>query len=146
MELLSPVIVVVLATATIKAWVSSATDKHVAVTAPTGISAFNINGLTIAVTCGAWKTPQCRPLSDNSLKIILQRLHNLILLIIDEISMVSHVTLLYIHLRLAEIFQTEDMENGWFGYKTILVFGDLLQLSPIFESPVYIPLTSTIVN
>ena len=54
--------------------------------------------------------------------------------------------LCYIHLRLTEIFQTEEMENGWFGCKNILVFGDLLQLPPVFESPVYIPLTSTIVN
>ena len=38
------------------------------------------------------------------------------------------------------------MENDWFGCKNILVFGDLLQLPPVFESPVYIPLTSTIVN
>ena len=32
---------------TIKSWVSSVTDKHVAVTALTGIAIFNINGLTI---------------------------------------------------------------------------------------------------
>ena len=30
--------------------------------------------------------------------------------------------------------------------QNILVFGDLLQLPPVFESPVYTPLTSTIVN
>lgn len=87
---------------TIKTWVCSATHKHVAVTAPTGIAAFNINGLTIhrllQLPVEHGKTPQYRPLSDESLKVVRQRLHNLILLIIDEISMVSHVTLLYIHL------------------------------------------------
>ena len=86
----------------IKAWVCSATDKHVAVTAPTGIAAFNINGLIIhrllQLLVEHGKTPQYRPLSDDSLKIVRQRLHNLILIIIDEISAVSHVTLLYIHL------------------------------------------------
>jgi len=46
----------------------------------------------------------------------------------------------------SEIFQTEDMENGWFGQKNILVFGDLLRLPPVFEGPVYTPLTSSIVN
>ena len=135
---------------TIKAWVCLVTDKHVAVTAPTGIAAFNINGLTIhrllQLPVEHGKTPQYRPLSDDNLKVVRQRLRNLVLLIIDEISMVSHITLLYIHLRLTEIFQTEDMENGWFGCKNILVFGDLLQLPPVFEAPVYIPLTSTIVN
>ena len=135
---------------TIKAWVSSVTDKHVAVTAPTGIAAFNINGLTIhrllQLPVEHGKTPQYRPLSDESLKVVRQRLQNLILLIIDEVSMVSHITLLYIHLRLTEIFQTENTENGWFGGKNILVFGDLLQLPPVFESPVYAPLTSAMVN
>ena len=85
---------------TIKTWVCTATEKHVAVTAPTGIAAFNINGLTIhrllQLPVEHGKTPQYRPLSDDSLKIIRQRFHNLILLIIDEISMVSHITLLYI--------------------------------------------------
>ena len=129
---------------------SSATDKHVAITAPTGIAAFSINGLTIhrllQLPVEHGKTPQYRPLSDESLKVVRQHLENLILLVIDEISMVSHITLLYIDLRLTEIFQTENLENGWFGGKNVLVFGDLLQLPPVFESPVYVPLTSTIVN
>ena len=92
---------------TIKAWVSSVTDRHVAVTAPTGIAAFNINGLTIhrllQLPVEHGKTPQYRPLSDESLKVVRQWLQNLILLIIDEVSMVSHITLLYIHLRLTDI-------------------------------------------
>ena len=135
---------------TIKTWVCTATDKHVAVTALTGIAAFSINGLNIhrllQLPVEHGKTSQYCPLSDDNLKIIRQRLHNLILLLIDKISMVSHITLLYIHLQLTEIFQTEDMENGWFGQKNILVFGYLLQLPPVFEGPVYIPLTSSIVN
>ena len=56
----------------IKAWVSSATDKHVAVTAPTGIAAFNINGLTILqllqLPVEHGKTPHYRPLSDDNFK------------------------------------------------------------------------------
>ena len=125
---------------TIKIWVCTATDKHVAVTTSTGIAAFNINGLTIhrllQLPVEHGKTPQHRPLSDDSFKIIRQRLHNWILLLTDEISMVSHITLLYIHLQLTEIFQTEDTKNSWFG-KNILVFGNLLQLPPVFEDPVY---------
>ena len=101
---------------TIKAWVSSATDKYVAITAPTGIVAFSINGLTIhwllQLPVEHGKTPQYRPLLDESLKVVRQRLENLILLVIDEISMVGLITLLYIHLRLTEIFQAENLENG----------------------------------
>ena len=59
---------------TIKIWVCTATDKHVAVTAPTSIAAFNINGLTIhrllQLPVEHGKTPQHRPLSDDSFKII----------------------------------------------------------------------------
>ena len=86
---------------TIKTWVCTATDKHVAVTAPTSIAAFNINGLTIhrllQLPVEHGKTPQHRTLSDDSFKIIRQRLHNWILLLADEVSMVSHITLLHIY-------------------------------------------------
>ena len=51
------------------------------------------------------KTPKYRPLSDDVMC-------NVTLVIIDEISMVSNVTLLYIHLRPTEIFQTEEVEDG----------------------------------
>ena len=131
---------------TAKAWVQSATSKHVAVAAPTGIAAFNINGLTIhrllMLPVEHGKTAQYRPLSDDVLKIVRDKLHNVTLLIIDEVSMVSNIILLYIHLHLTEIFQTEDSKNGWFGKRTLLFFGDLLQLPPVFESPVYIPVSS----
>ena len=108
---------------TLKLWVNSVTGKDVAVTAPTGIAAFNVSGLTIhrllQLPVEHGKTPEYRPLSDDALKIVREKLKNLIMLIVDEISMVSHVTLLYIHLRLTEIFQTEDVNNGWFGCKNI---------------------------
>ena len=47
--------------------------------------------------------------------------------------MVSNVTLMYMHLRLQEIFQTDDAENGWFGNKNLLVLGDFLQLPPVLK-------------
>ena len=57
-------------------------------------------------------------MSDEALKIVRDKLRNVTLLIVNEISMVSNVTLMYMHLRLSEIFQTEDIEDGWFGKKT----------------------------
>ena len=60
--------------------------------------------------------------------------------------MVSNVTLLYMHLRLQEIFQTDDAENGWFGKRNLPVLGDLLELPPIFEGPVYIQISSDLIN
>uniref|UniRef100_A0A8D8TGZ7 ATP-dependent DNA helicase n=1 Tax=Cacopsylla melanoneura TaxID=428564 RepID=A0A8D8TGZ7_9HEMI len=62
------------------------------------------------------------------LKQLRFELKDVILFIIDEISMVANLTLMYINLRLCEIFNTVDEKNGWFGKKHLLVFGDLLQL------------------
>ena len=88
------------------------------------------------------KTLKYRPLSDDALKVTRDVMCNVSLVIIDEISMVSNVTLLYIHLQLTEIFQTEEVEDGWFGKRNMLFLGDLLQLPPVFEGPVYTPLTA----
>ena len=61
---------------TIKAWICLVTDKHVAVTAPTGIAVFNINGLTIhrllQLPVEHGKTPQYRSMSNDSLKVVRQ--------------------------------------------------------------------------
>jgi len=48
---------------------------------------------------------------------------------------------MYVHLRLTEIFNTIDCDNGWFGKKHILLFGDLLQLPPVHEDPPFIELS-----
>ena len=97
---------------------------HFAVAAPTGIAAFNINGLTIhcllTLPVEHGKMPQYWPLSDDVLKIVRDKLHNVTLIIIDEISMVSKITLLYIHPRLMENFQTEESKDGWFGKSCFL--------------------------
>ena len=47
--------------------------------------------------------------------------------------MVSSLNLAYMHLRLEELFGGHD----WFGSKSIVCFGDLLQLPPVNGSPVF---------
>ena len=49
------------------------------------------------------------------------------LVIIDEVSMLSSLSLAYIHLRLDELFGGDD----WFGSINILFVGDILQLPPV---------------
>ena len=66
-------------------------------------------------------------------KKIRHNLQNVGLLILDEVSMISNITLLYIHLRLTEIFATGESEDGYFGKIYILLLGDLLQLPPVHE-------------
>ena len=49
------------------------------------------------------------------------------LVIVDEVSMVSSLNLAYMHLRLEELFGRHD----WYGSKSIICFGDLLQPPPV---------------
>ena len=87
-----------------------------AVSAPTGLAAFNVGGVTIhrllqlpieheGRAAGYWK------LGEDALKVMRASLSQLRLVIIDEISMVSSLNLAYIHLRLDEIFAKDE----WFG-------------------------------
>ena len=106
----------------------------VAVLAPTGLAAFNVNGITnhrffkLPVQHGSdadyWE------LSKPQIKLRREQLKNLKLIIIDEISMVYNVALAQIHLRLDEIFGGTDLDQT-FGNKNLLFFGDLLQLPPV---------------
>ena len=130
---------------TIRQWIKQSIGKDTAVTAPTGIAAFNIEGLTIhrlfQLPVEHGHTAQYRQLSDAALQIVRDQLKNVALVVIDEISMVSNVTFLYIHLRLTEIFDTADSDDAWFGKIPILLFGDLLQLPPVHEEPAFIQLS-----
>ena len=68
-------------------------------------------------------------------------LKNVALIIIDEVSMISNIMLMYKNNNLTEIFETSNCENGYFGKKHILLFGDLLQLPPVRKLSCFIPLT-----
>ena len=103
-----------------------------AVTAPTGLAAFNVGGVTIhrllqltiehkGKTAGYWQ------LGNDALKVMRTSLSQLRLLIIDEVSMVSNINLAYIHLRLDEIYAKDQ----WFGGLNVLFVGDILQLPPV---------------
>ena len=37
-------------------------------------------------------------------------------------------------------------EDGWFGQKHVLLFGDLLQLPPVHEDPIFVQLTNDKIN
>ena len=50
------------------------------------------------------------------------------------------------HLRLTEIFNTFNVENGCFVKKHILLFGDLLQLPPVDAPPVFMKVSTHLIN
>ena len=107
------------------------------VAAPTGLDAAGIGGQTIhsvfniAVQHG--KMPKYTSLSASNLDQMRAVMSNLKCIIIDEISMVSNILLLQIHLRLQDAFDKTSL----FGGKNIILFGDLLQLPPVNSSPPY---------
>ena len=108
-------------------------DVIVLLTAPTGVSAFNINGMTLhlALLLGQNKYSGFQPLS-HELRTNLSRL---MLLIVDEVSMVGSNMLLEIHKRLQQIKGVSD--DAVFGGVSILAVGDLYQLPPVGQAPLF---------
>ena len=113
-------------------------DYTCAITAPTGLAAFNVGGITIhrlfqlpieheGKTAGYWS------LSKGSHKTLKTCLRHVKVFIVDEVSMVSSLNLAYLHLRLEELFGSDE----WFGGKNMLFVGDILQLQPVNGNPVF---------
>ena len=77
-------------------------DVIVLLTAPTGVAAFNINGMTLhsAFLLGTGKYTSFQPLGHDRLNTLRSKLSKLTLVIIDEVSMVGASMLLEIHKRL----------------------------------------------
>ena len=68
--------------------------------------------------------------------------HLVHLIIVNEVSMVCNLNLTYLHLRLDDMYGSND----WFGSKNIIFVGDLLQLPPVNGRPVFQNVSSTIVK
>ena len=131
---------------TIKALVNNiwpSNDVTCAIATPTGLAAFNVGGVTIhrlfqlpiehdSKTAGYWSLPK------TSQKVMKTSLRNVKIIVIDEVSMVSSLNLAYIHLRLDELFGGND----WFGSRNMIFVGDLLQLQPVNDSPVFERITN----
>ena len=114
-------------------------DLTVLLTAPTGVAAFNIEGMTIysALLLHTQKgSKDSGQLSFEKLNLLRSKLENLHLLIIDEVSMVGADMLLNIHRRLDEIKGISG-DNIWFGNVSVLAVGDLYQLPPVAQRPIY---------
>ena len=89
-------------------------DVIVLLTAPTGVAAFNIGGMTLhsALLLGCNRRAGFQPLSNDRLTTIRCKLSKLMLIIIDEISMVGSNMLLEIHKRLQQI-KGVSSDNVW---------------------------------
>ena len=108
-------------------------DIVVLLTAFTGTAAFEIDGMTIHSALGFTPNKDYVPLSSNKLNTIRMFLSKLLVLIIDEVSMVGSDFLYKIHRRLVEIKGVEAP----FGGVSVLAVGDLFQLPPVCQGQVF---------
>ena len=110
-------------------------DPLVLLTAPTGSAAFNISGLTIhsALQLNSNRTSN---LSYESKAVLFQKLHQLKLMVIDEISMVGSRQFQEINSRLCKILHGDIRRNDFGGIAMLLV-GDLYQLPPVMQRPIF---------
>ncbi|XP_070407786.1 uncharacterized protein [Nothobranchius furzeri] len=120
----------------------SPTCKHpdntcVLLTAPTGIAAYNLEATTIHSTFSIGKDVRLpyTPLGEEKLNSLRSRFCDLQLLIIDEISMVDHNLLSYVHGRLRQIKQTGNFSP--YGNVSVVAVGDFFQLPPVKGKPLY---------
>lgn len=111
---------------------------QVLLTNPTGKAAVNIGGTTLH---NAFHLPVKQKGSQfvyrhpgSSTLITMRATYcQLKILIIDEVAMVGAQTFSNVNLTLQEIFENEEP----FGNISVLVVGDLMQLNPVGEKPVY---------
>ena len=107
--------------------------------APTGSASYNIEGETIHKLLNLpinYKADDPIPkLKGDALMQLQERMEGVHILIIDEMSMISKITLFQISERLKEAFpHNADQE---FGGITIVLMGDPAQLPPVKAKPMY---------
>ncbi|CAF3941109.1 unnamed protein product, partial [Rotaria magnacalcarata] len=107
--------------------------------AHTGKAALNILGWTIHTALGMRPDNTSTPNDAPSFKIhsLKNRLGDLILIIIDEISLVSHSLFQKVNKRLNQIFEVSDKSGVYFGNIPVLLFGDLAQCEPVAAKQIF---------
>ena len=108
--------------------------------APTGVPTININGTTTHSGLGINVGSKLYPLNDQQYAALRNKLSEVRLIIIDQISMVSSVLFYYLNQRLNEIFGYSGNEP--FAELPVIVCGDFFQLSSVKVLPVYSSATS----
>lgn len=110
-------------------------EKDIILTSTTGVSAYNINGMTIHSFLGIGTGAENKDFLINRIitnKSVKKRIEKTKILVIDEISMMS-----------AELFEKIDYifkyfkkNNSFFGGIQLILTGDLLQLLPVFKTSI----------
>ncbi|XP_061749313.1 uncharacterized protein LOC133547832 [Nerophis ophidion] len=112
-------------------------ETCVLLTAPTGIAAYSLHAATIHHTfsIGMQVSLPYIPLGEDKINSLRAQFGHLQIVIIDEISMVDHNLLAYVHGRLRQMKQTGDFSP--FGNVSVIAVGDFYQLPPVKGRPLY---------
>ncbi|XP_057868373.2 ATP-dependent DNA helicase RRM3-like [Cryptomeria japonica] len=112
------------------------------VLAPTGVAAFNIQVTTIhAGLCIPIR--EMHPLTGQSLMTLQEQLKHIKYILIDEMSFLGPKLLLKIDSHLRQAFP--DNQHEIFGGVSIILVGDLAQLPPVMDKPIYASHSATLI-
>lgn len=126
--------------ATIKAMCRILSENQIGyqVLAPTGQAAANIDGSTLHSFLKIPVQGEMLPLRGENLNNFQRKMRNIPFIIIDEYSMIGKRLLRKIHMRLCEGYRST---NEPFGGCIIYLFGDIRQLPPVKDTPIYMAST-----
>ena len=99
-----------------------------------GTAAANIEGQTLTSTFGFQFNNKHMSMKDQERKVKTNQFKNLVMVIIDEISMVKSDMLYQLYYKLQEI---KNKHNIDFGGVAVFAFGDLFQLKPVMGRQVF---------
>ena len=107
-------------------------NDTVQIAAPSGAAAFNVQGSTIHNLLGVRVTNPEKGLTDNTKARLLEQLQRLLVLVIDERSMISSKVLAAAERNTREcIYNGQNSSEIWGGLPVVLLFGDDYQLMPV---------------
>ena len=107
-------------------------NDTVQIAAPSGAAAFNVQGSTIHNLLGVRVSHPEKGLTEPTKARLLEQLERLLVLIIDERSMISSKVLAAAERNTREcIYHGQNTSEIWGGLPVVLLFGDDYQLMPI---------------
>ncbi|KAF6170032.1 hypothetical protein GIB67_042837 [Kingdonia uniflora] len=111
------------------------TSKSVRIMAPTGVPAFNIGGYTIHHELGisVERRSSYKQMTCEHCRRMHEEFKDTQLIIIDEYIMLGRSMIANVDLRCRDIFAVNEL----FGGVSVVLMGDIRQLPPIFDSPLY---------
>ena len=107
-------------------------NDTVQIAAPSGAAAFNVQGSTIHNLLGVRVSHPEKGLTEQTKARLLEQLERLLVLIIDERSMISSKVLAAAERNTREcIYKGQNNSEIWGGLPVVLLFGDDYQLMPV---------------